>query len=340
MSPSRRISDFREVFERNRNLFYLLAPLAVLLAAGIVFEISISEHEIFIEYIRGFFDPGSRYMAPLSTTGEIRARFLWLASSMALLTSSIAAVAVACVMIARCLPGARRRIAFHTAIALTITALVSVHFLVGNLKNLNFDLTLELLASSRIFHAGFVEANVRFIAYTVVVTSTIAAMFLVVAASSTVVIPTGSDTAGLNAVGLHMSRLRNVLYIGAIMLVCGIVNMGAWMRWPAALLKNPDQVEAFTGMALGVTTYWGAAFTVITIAAYVPPALYLRSQALHLHERIHPETGAAEREKWLRAEGFTISEGAKPAPIIAMAGPLLAGPLSSILNILGAQLTQ
>lgn len=340
MRPSRRISDFREVFERNRNLFYLLAPLAVLLAAGIVFEISIAGHEIFIEYIKGFFDPDSRYMAPLSTSGEIRARFVWLASSIALLTSSIAAIAVACVVITRCLPAARRRIALHVAIALAVIALVAVHFLASNLKNLNFDLTLNLLASSRVFHPGFIEANVQFIAYAVVVTSIIAAMFLVVAASSTVVIPNGSDVVGLNAVGPHMSRLRNVLYIGAIMLVCGIVNMGAWMRWPAALLREPERIEAFTGMALGVTTYWGAAFTVITIAAYVPPALYLRSRALSLHERQHPEIGAAEREKWLRSEGFTISEGAKPAPIIAMAGPLLAGPLSSMLNILGAQLTQ
>lgn len=340
MSSSRRISDFREVFERNRNLFYLLAPLAVLVTAGVVFENSIAGREIFIEHIRGFFELGSSSMAPLSTTGEIRARFLWLASSIALLTSSIAAIAVAAVVITKCLSDERRRIAFQTAIALTIIALVSVQFLAGNLKNLNFDLTLELLANTRIFLPGFVEANVRLIAYAVVVTSIIAAMFLVVAASSSVVIPTGSDTAGLNAVGLHLSRLRNVLYIGAIMLVCGIVNMGAWMRWPAALLRNPDHVEAFTGMALGVTTYWGAAFTVITIAAYVPPVLYLRSQALRLHERQYPEVSAAEREKWLRSEGFTISEGAKPAPIIAMAGPLLAGPLSSILNIVSAQLTQ
>jgi hypothetical protein len=340
MRPSRGVSDFREVFERDRNLFYLLAPLAVLLAAVIVFESSVAGREIFIEYIKGLFEPGSRYMAPLTTTGEIRARFLWLASSMALLTSSIAAITVACVVITRCLSGARRRTGFYSAVALTIIALASVQFLAVSLRTLNFDLTLELLASTRIFHPGFVEANVRFIAYAVVLTSIIAAMFLVVAASSTVVITTGNDIAGLNAVGLHISRLRNVLYVGAIMLVCGIVNMGAWMRWPAALLKNPDQVEAFTGMALGVTTYWGAAFTVITIAAYVPPALYLRSQALSLHERQYPEVGAAEREKWLRSEGFTISEGAKPAPIIAMAGPLLAGPLSSILNILSAQLTQ
>lgn len=328
------------LLEQNRHVLYLLAPLSAIGIAGVLFENSFAGQEIYIGYVKGLFEPGSGHMSALSTTGEVRARFLWLASCVALISASLAAIAVSCVAIRRSLDGRRRRIAFYLAVALAVAGLLVIQFHAANLRSLNFELTLELLGSSRIFQAGFIDTNVRVFAYAVIVVAGLAAMFLLVAAAGAAAPPAAGAKPDPAAASANMAHLTNVLYAGAIMLVCGILNMGAWMRWPAALFRESERVDAFTGMSLGVTTFWGATFTVVTIAAYVPPALYLRARARRVHEQQHPEAGIAEREQWLRDQGLAVAQGARRAPVLAMASPLLAGPLSSLLNILSTQLTQ
>lgn len=331
--------NLHQTFARNRNLFYLLAPLSLLAIASLIFEHGVAPQESYIEYTKDFFGPQSDFVSALNMPKEIRARFIWLLSCIVLIASSLAAILVACFTIADCLPKKRCRNLLIAAAALAVIELSYLSFLPNDLRTLNFNLTLDLLKNVKIYQAGFIQTNVANLAFAVVALSTVAAMFLLVAASSTVILP--DDKPVLIAARQHMARLKNVLYVGSVMLVSGVINMGAWMRWPAALFRqHPDKGDAFADMALGLTTFWGATFTVVTIAAYVLPALYLRSRAAQVHAQQYPEASFADREKWLGDEGFTMSVGSKPGPVIAMAGPLLAGPLSAVFNTLGTQLTQ
>jgi hypothetical protein len=115
------------------------------------------------------------------------------------------------------------------------------------------------------------------------------------------------------------------------MLITGIINMGAWMRWPAALFSSGDANE-INGMALGVTTFWGATFTLTAIAAYVPAAVYLRMKAVEDFSRVNPDKMPAEQEAWLKQHNLTISPGSQVVPIAAMVGPLIASPLGALLS--------
>lgn len=331
--------NLRPTFEQNRNLLYLLAPLSLLTVASLIFEHGVATQESYIEYTKDFFGPQSDFVSALDMPKEIRARFVWLLSCIVLIASSLAAIFVACFTIAKCLPKKRSRSVFIIAAALAAVELSYLFFLSSDLKALNYELTLSLLENVKIYQDGFIRTNVANLAIVVVALSTVAAVFLLAAASSTVILP--DDKPVLIAARQHMARLKNVLYVGSVMLVSGVINMGAWMRWPAALFRqHPDKGDAFADMALGLTTFWGATFTVVTIAAYVLPALYLRSRAAEEHAQKYPDASFAEREKWLGDEGFTMSAGSKPGPVIAMAGPLLAGPLSAVFNTLGSQLTQ
>ena len=114
--------------------------------------------------------------------------------------------------------------------------------------------------------------------------------------------------------------------------------MGAWLRWPAAVFQDPEKTGAIIGMALGVTTFWGASFTLVTMAAYLPPAFYLRHRALTGFYETHPRASMKRREEWIQQEGFVILGGTQKMPVLAMIGPLLAGPLGAFFNNLARML--
>lgn len=322
---------------RNRHLLFLLLPLSVVVIANLFFEYSLEPSAGGTDCVSRLFPAGGIDSSRLSTIREIGARFLWLASSLALTLTSLAAIGVSWLAMRTCLP--RGRCAFATLLALLLALghLVHLRLFPSNLKCVNFDLTLKLLRDSAMFSDAFLARQIQPLAYIVAALSIIAAMFLLVAATSTVHLPRMRSDADSARAGIHMARLRNVLYVGSIMLVSGIFNMGAWLRWPLALFPL-DQANDLIGMALGVSTFWGATFTLTAIAAYVPPAVYVQRRAIEDFRRFNPDKTPAEQEAWLKERKLTISPGSQLIPIAAMAGPLIASPLGALLNHLLKQL--
>ena len=324
---------------RNRHLLFLLLPISVLAIANVFFEHSLEPSRGGTDCVARLFPSGGIDPSRLSTIREIGARFLWLASSLALTLTSLASIGISWLAMRACLP--RGRCAFATLLALALAAghLAYFHLVPTNLKCVNFDLTLKLLRDSSKFSEGFLDQQILPVAYVVAVISIVAATFLVVAATGTANLPRmRSDTDSARA-GIHMARLRNVLYIGSIMLITGIFNMGAWMRWPVALFPA-DAANEIIGMALGVGTFWGATFTLTAIAAYVPAAVYVQKKAVEDFRRFNPDKTPAEQEAWLKDRKLTISPGSQLIPIAAMAGPLVATPVGALLNHVLKQLAE
>ncbi len=327
-------------FARYRHLLFLIAPLSVLAVANLLFERSLSPDEGYLEHLDRLFETGSAQRLAFNVTSEVRARFLWFASSVAFLVASGAAILVSLLTMRSCLRG--RRFAQGVAIGmfLVIANLGYLHLVPTNVKKLNFDLTMRLLNHSRMFPDAYLSSDIWWVAYIVVLISMVASIFLLIAASSTVSLPFDVRHPDKCVAGIYMARLRSVLYVGSIMLVTGVVNMGAWMRWPASMFMDVTEDSAIVGMALGVTTYWGAVFTLITIAAYVPAAMYLRTRGLELYRSEQPDTSVADQEKWLAQQGLTVSPGTQLAPIVAMISPLVAGPIGALFNTLVKQIAQ
>jgi len=324
---------------RNHHILFLIVPLSVLVIANVFFEFSLDPSEGNRECVKDLFASSSLDPSALSAVGEIGARYLWLASCIALTVTSVASIAVSWMTIRTCLPRGRFAFATLLALATAISQLAYLQVVPTNLKCVNFDLTLEILRRSSRFSDAFLDQQIQHVAYFVVAVSTVAAIFLLVAATSTVGPPRMTSNTDTERAGIHMAHLRNVLYIGSIMLITGVINMGAWMRWPTALFPAGDANEII-GMALGVTTFWGATFTLTAIAAYVPPALYLRTVALEAFRQDNPNKSLAEQEDWLKVHGLTISPGSQLIPIAAMAGPLIASPLGALLNHVVKQLAE
>jgi hypothetical protein len=320
-----------ESLRRNQHLLLLLLPLSVLAIANALFEYSLEPSKGGLDCVRQLLPPGGVDPSKISAVREVGVRFLWLASSIALTVTSLAAIAVSWLNLCRCLPRGRCMFATLLALAIATGHLTYLSLVPTSLKCVNFDLTLAILRNSSRFSDAFLGQRIQPMAYLVVMLATVAAMLLVAAATSTVNLPAVPSDPNAPRAGVHMARLRNVLYIGSVMLITGIINMGAWMRWPAALFSSSEAAE-ISGMALGVTTYWGATFTLTTIAAYLPPAVYLRMKAVEDFRQANPDKTLAEQETWLKNHNLTISPGSQLVPIAAMIGPLIASPLGALLS--------
>jgi hypothetical protein len=320
--------------QRNQHLLFLTLPISVLAIANALFELSLEPWKDGVECVKRLFPSGGMDPSKLSTGREIGARFLWLASCIGLTVTSLASIAISWLTLRICLPRGRCILATLLAVALAIGHLAYLHLVPSSLKCVNFDLTLGILRGSARFSDAFLGQQIQLIAYVVIVVSTVAAMFLLAAATSTVNLWRMPARAGI-----HMARLRSVLYIGSIMLVTGIVNMGAWMRWPVSLFPD-GQASDISAMALGVSTFWGATFTLTAIAAYVPPAVYVQMKAIEDFRRHNPDKTPAEQEAWLNTHKLTISPGNQLVPIAAMAGPLIASPLGALLSHLLGQVAE
>ncbi|HEX5544008.1 MAG TPA: hypothetical protein VFX10_00860, partial [Nitrospira sp.] len=130
---------------------------------------------------------------------------------------------------------------------------------------------------------------------------------------------------------LQMRRLKEVLSAASAILVAGVLHMGAWLRWPAALVADTKAHEALLGVALAITLFWGVTFTLMLVSTYLPAALLLarRAQALLLESPSQPS--APDPEQWLKDHGLFLSLQDHLPQFGLMLAPLLASPLSSLL---------
>jgi hypothetical protein len=108
--------------------------------------------------------------------------------------------------------------------------------------------------------------------------------------------------------------LKNLLYLGSVLLVIGVAEIHALHRWPAVHLSNTDAPLAIE-MARSLAALFGTFFSALLAVIYVPASLSLgRSARLRawqdLEERkddAPPPTTLSDVRAWLQDHGF--SEG-------------------------------
>ena len=107
--------------------------------------------------------------------------------------------------------------------------------------------------------------------------------------------------------------------------------MGAWLRWPAALIADKDAHEAVLGTALAITLFWGVTFTLMLVSTYLPAALVLARRAADLLQQTSAQRSVPEPQAWLKDNGLFLSLQDHFPQFGLMLAPLLASPLSALL---------
>jgi hypothetical protein len=162
------------------------------------------------------------------------------------------------------------------------------------------------------------------------------AVLLVFAASVSLTSPTSSGPdSWVGHLRRQTRRLNTALFVGATMIVAGIVHAIALHRLPGALL-DATKAEELDAVVHALSTGIGAVWTFILFGIYLPAALILRHRALGLARAELPDDAAPDTvSEWLSERGLTSHAVQQLARIAALLGPLLVGgPAAPFLQLL------
>lgn len=156
-----------------------------------------------------------------------------------------------------------------------------------------------------------------------------AAAFSLVLASFAILFPPHSaDAKGLEQLSERMGDLRLVLYVGTLMLVTTVLLTRAIFQWSLAFIVQEKQsLETAEAFYSSLTSMEGGFFTLVLAAVYLPTAFILQRRA-HLLKL--PPGQESKKEEILKARGLTFSFTESLPRIVAILGPLLAGPVGEL----------
>lgn len=265
---------------------------------------------------------------------EVKSRYLWLTTVVLALVAGLYAFILCAMIIYQCHP--RPRLLVVTAIGLVfalggvafIWALDETHTLYRAIFGFSYD---------NLRQAGPQRIGEHLLRYVMVVVSVVNVQSMIVpvvallAACSTLAPPISGLSPDPKFYASQMKRLKEVLTAASAILVSGVLHMGAWLRWPAALVGDKAGQEAVLGTALAITLFWGVTFTLMLVTTYLPAALVLARRAEAVLLRIPSEEDKAEPEQWLKEHGLFLSLQDHIPQFGLILAPLLASPLSSLL---------
>ncbi|MDH5738815.1 MAG: hypothetical protein OEY77_00655 [Nitrospira sp.] len=264
---------------------------------------------------------------------EVKSRYIWLTTVVLALVAGIYAFILCAMIIYQCHP--RPRLLVVTAIGM-VFALSGVVFIweldeTHTLYRAVFGFSYDNLSQ-----AGPQRISEHLLRYVMVVVSVVNVQSMIVpvvallAACSTLAPPI-SGQPDPKFYASQMKRLKEVLTAASAILVSGILHMGAWLRWPAALVADKAGQEAVLGTALAITLFWGVTFTLMLVATYLPAALLLARRAEALLLEPSPTATEPEPDQWLKDHGLFLSLQDHFPQFGLILAPLLASPLSSLL---------
>ncbi|MBX3236124.1 MAG: hypothetical protein KF814_08220 [Nitrospiraceae bacterium] len=286
----------------------------------------------------GASDPGQVKKAPPRPSPqtimltEIKARYIWLSTVLLNIIVPLCVSVLCALIIIRAHPARRLRIVLVTGVALCGSGmlLLAIQDETHVLYRAVFGFTYLTLQGSGMIDPGlllFAKAVVSFINVLAAITPVVA----VLAACSIVAPPLRQDMVDPDYLAGQMRQLNEVLYSGSSLLVVGILHMGAWLRWPAALIPDKGPQEAVLGAGLSITMFWGATFTLMLVVTYLPGAIYLARRADTLLRTPAFASKIVDRQKWLKDNGLRLTLEEHLIQFGVMLAPLMAGPLGSFL---------
>jgi len=134
----------------------------------------------------------------------------------------------------------------------------------------------------------------------------------------------------------RVNLLKPVLYVSAATLAIAVLKSSATHGWAASyLLPESDIGKSVVSLVRGIVASMGTLFTLLVAGVYVPAALLLRVRIRKLATREQPN----DPDGWLVSHRLTLSFSQNVRGVIAVLGPLLAGPLGELIGRATSTLT-
>ena len=322
-----------------RFLLLIIPPVFILLLAAGLFEFSSNItvddfHGLTNRLMHSNSDSTDQVFSATGFLVEVKSRYIWLTTVVLALVAGLYAFMLCAMIIYQCHPRPRLLVvtAIGTGFALSGVVLIwtldETHTLYRAIFGFSYD---------NLRQAGPQRIGEHLLRYVMVVVSVVNVQSMIVpvvallAACSTLAPPISGLSPDPKFYASQMKRLKEVLTAASAILVSGILHMGAWLRWPAALVADRAGQEAVLGTALAITLFWGVTFTLMLVATYLPAALLLARRAEALLLERSPAANELDPDKWLKDHGLFLSLQDHFPQFGLILAPLLASPLSSLL---------
>lgn len=140
----------------------------------------------------------------------------------------------------------------------------------------------------------------------------------------------GEEAAWRAALDTRVQALQKAVYLLSAVLVSSTVTITLFAHLPVGLLPaGPGSLAAAVATyATGLSTFWGALFSLTLVATFAVPALRLLN---HAYGRESRARHSDELRDWLQAHVFQ-SLKRQLATVFSLLAPLMVGPLSSLLS--------
>jgi hypothetical protein len=160
---------------------------------------------------------------------------------------------------------------------------------------------------------------------------TLSVLVLMMAAFGATLVPSGSAVEPADGAHTRMQQMQLLLYISAILLVAGVFELYALLRWPIAYYAEPADQAAIKTVAAAGASAAGVFFSLLLASVYVPSAALQRFLTTSIAANARPKDKKAQRE-WLKDRDLYTTPIQILYRVLAILGPSLAGLLGGILK--------
>lgn len=305
-----------------RNLWWAVPSLAVLLVANLLFELTGD----------GYGRLASLLAETATPTGDAAreavhaaAALTWATLALVYLCAGAAAAIGSWRIVGERVRGRARRPFLLFAAGVTVLGLLNLAFadLTDAPMRDIYVVTRDALRASPAVGPARLAALTAVLTFINVMSVFVLALLFAAAAASALPPMAGWNEATL---ALRALQVRRFVALAAAFMVAGVLHMGAWTHWAGATLSAAADV-ALDEVAAAATIFWGATFTLMIAAFYVPVSMRLGELAKGIMDG--ESIAFADRQKWLHDRGLSFRWNEQLPQIAAMAAPLIAGPLST-----------
>jgi hypothetical protein len=316
-------------------LLFLIPPFFVYILANILFELSVDPSQplinklIELEKFNMIFNLNNSLI-------ELKARYIWLSTALLNIVIPILAIIVSILLIIYYLKDSKLIWTFIIAIILSLLSLAALLYS-ANAKNALFELvfgfTYKNLLQSGHYSQQFL-LNIKIVITIINFLAAITPIFLLLAVCAILALPAIPHIIhDPNDIILRMHKLKDLVNVGSVFLVFGILHMNMWLNWTAGLVGDSKLSNYISGVAWSISTYWGVTFTLILAVTYLPASAYLQIKAREQISRGELGKESKEVDEWLKENGLTFTFSNQVIQFIAIMSPFLATPIGNILKL-------
>ena len=160
-------------------------------------------------------------------------------------------------------------------------------------------------------------------------------VLLMASAWATLISDTRRTSDAILTIKAQLRWLNTMLFVGAVVLVAGVVHVDAVHRLPSVLMSELT-AKSWNELVSALSASTGAIWTFLLLGIYLPSIVVLRMRVRALAEDSVEKPTPKHVEDWLKNHGLTVKFPQMIAQIGAIISPfLVGGPASRLVGLFG-----